>query len=166
MRLAEEKIKTKGQIKKIVRNLRSSTKKIVFTNGCFDILHYGHVYYLEQARLLGDVLIVGVNSDASVRRLKGPQRPINKLRDRMYVLAGLEAVDYVVSFREDTPLSLIVEIKPDVLVKGGDWEIEQIVGAKEVLSWGGEVRTITFKKGRSTTAIINKIIFNKAKTHC
>jgi D-beta-D-heptose 7-phosphate kinase/D-beta-D-heptose 1-phosphate adenosyltransferase len=127
------------------------------TNGCFDILHAGHVAYLEEARALGDQLVVAVNDDASVARLKGPSRPITPLQDRMAVLAGLAAVDWVVPFADDTPAELIRALQPDVLVKGGDWKIEQIAGAESVLANGGEVRVLAFKPGRSTTAIVEAI---------
>ena len=132
-------------------------KKIVFTNGCFDILHRGHVTYLAEAKKLGDLLIVGLNSDESVKRLKGPQRPINNENDRLYVLSQLKSVDFVEIFSEETPLNLILKISPQVLVKGGDWKIEQIVGAKEVISRGGEVFSLNFVDGYSTTSMIHKI---------
>jgi len=133
-------------------------RPLVFTNGCFDILHRGHVTYLAQARALGAALVVGVNSDASVRRLgKDADRPVNPLPDRMAVLAALESVSMVVEFDEDTPLSLILACRPDVLVKGGDWQIEDIVGAREVQGWGGAVHSIPFLHERSTTALLNKI---------
>lgn len=131
-------------------------RKIVFTNGCFDIVHKGHVAYLNQAKSLGNYLIVGMNSDASVKRLKGSSRPINGELDRKFVLENLKAVDEVIIFNEDTPLDLIMQIKPQVLVKGGDWKIDQIVGAKEVLAWGGEVYSLDFHNGYSTTSIIEK----------
>ncbi|HBI61550.1 MAG TPA: D-glycero-beta-D-manno-heptose 1-phosphate adenylyltransferase [Lachnospiraceae bacterium] len=131
--------------------------KVVFSNGCFDILHAGHVAYLEEARKMGDLLVIGVNTDASVKRLKGSRRPINPLADRMTLLAALEAVDFVVPFQEDTPLELIKKIGPDVLVKGGDYRVEEIVGAKEVLANGGEVRVLPFLEGRSTTNMIEKM---------
>ncbi len=131
-------------------------RKIVFTNGCFDIVHKGHVAYLNQAKSLGNYLIVGMNSDASVKRLKGLSRPINSELDRKFVLENLKAVDEVIIFDEDTPLDLIMQIKPQVLVKGGDWKIDQIVGAKEVLAWGGEVYSLDFHNGYSTTSIIEK----------
>jgi rfaE bifunctional protein nucleotidyltransferase chain/domain len=134
------------------------THPIVFTNGCFDVLHRGHVTYLAQARALGASLIVGVNSDASVKRLgKGEDRPINSELDRMMVLAALESVSLVVKFDEDTPLNLIRACHPDVLVKGGDWQTENIVGAKEVQSWEGSVHSIPFLHERSTTALLKKI---------
>ena len=130
----------------------------VFTNGCFDILHRGHVTYLAEARALGASLIVGVNSDASVRRQgKGDDRPINRLEDRMALLAALEPVSLVVGFDTDTPLDLILAIRPEVLVKGGDWRIENIVGAKEVVGWGGSVHSIPFQHHTSTTALLGKI---------
>lgn len=132
-------------------------KRIVFTNGCFDILHRGHVTYLAEARKLGDLLVIGVNSDASVKRLKGPERPINNETDRAYVLSQLKSVDFTEIFTEDTPLNLILKVKPKILVKGGDWKIDQIVGAKEVIANGGDVFSLNFVDGYSTTSIINKI---------
>lgn len=132
-------------------------KRIVFTNGCFDILHKGHVTYLNEAKKLGDLLVIGLNSDASVKRLKGPERPINNEVDRQFVLGNLKAIDFVEIFEEDTPLSLILKIKPQVLVKGGDWKIEQIVGAPEVIANGGEVYSLNFVDGYSTTSLISKI---------
>lgn len=136
---------------------KNKGKKIVFTNGCFDILHRGHVTYLNQAKSLGDLLVMGVNSDASVKRLKGPERPINQEQDRKFVLENLKAVDFVEIFTDDTPLELIKTIRPSVLVKGGDWTIDKIVGGKEVISWGGEVFSLSFVDGYSTTGIIQKI---------
>lgn len=133
-------------------------KKIVFTNGCFDILHAGHVSYLNEARAQGDVLIVGLNSDASVKRLKGESRPVNSERERQYVLENLKAIDCVQIFEEDTPLNLIKEIEPNVLVKGGDWKPDQIVGSDFVLSSGGEVKSLNFVDGFSTTNTIEKIL--------
>jgi rfaE bifunctional protein nucleotidyltransferase chain/domain len=131
--------------------------KIVFTNGCFDILHRGHVAYLNEAKSCGDVLIVGLNSDASVKRLKGETRPINNEMDRKFVLENLRAVDHVEIFTEDTPYNLINSVKPNVLVKGGDWKPEQIVGSDIVLASSGEVKSLQFVEGKSTTNIINKI---------
>ena len=131
--------------------------RIVFTNGCFDLMHSGHAIYLEEALAQGDILVVGVNSDESVRRLKGLSRPIIPLQDRMLMLAALEAVDYVVSFEEDTPYNLIMALKPDVLVKGGDWIPAQIVGSDLVLALGGVVKSLVFKDGVSTSLIIEKI---------
>jgi len=133
-------------------------RPLVFTNGCFDILHRGHVTYLAQARALGASLLVGVNSDASVKRLgKGDDRPINRQEDRMAVLAALECVSLVTWFDEDTPLALILASQPDILVKGGDWTVDKIVGAGEVLAWGGKVHSIPFLFERSTTATLEKI---------
>jgi rfaE bifunctional protein nucleotidyltransferase chain/domain len=137
--------------------LRQMGKKVVFTNGCFDIIHRGHVDYLTKSRALGDVLIVGLNSDASVKRLKGPSRPVVQEEDRAFVLAGLCAVDYVCLFEEDTPYELIRAVVPDVLVKGGDWAIENVVGRDIVEAAGGKVQTISFVDGRSTTNIIKRI---------
>jgi len=132
--------------------------KVVFTNGCFDLLHLGHVRYLETARTLGDLLVVGVNSDASVRRLgKDPSRPVVPEGDRAQILAALACVDIVVVFAEDTPLALIQHLRPDVLVKGGDYTLETIVGRKEVQSWGGSVQTIPLIPGRSTTELLEAI---------
>ena len=129
----------------------------VFTNGCFDILHRGHVTYLEEAAAFGN-LIVGVNSDASVRRQnKGTDRPINPLEDRLAMLAALASVALVVPFEQDTPLELILRIRPDHLIKGGDWPVEKIVGAKETLGWGGQVHSIPFRHNRSTTQLLARI---------
>ncbi len=150
---AEEFIKNFDEIKKIADHLRQKGKKIVFTNGCFDILHLGHVRYLEQAKALGDVLIVGVNSDSSVRRLKGPSRPVNPQYDRAYLLASLEAVDYVVVFDEDTPYELIKRVRPDILVKGGDYKDKKVVGS----DIAKETRLIDFVPGKSTTSIIERM---------
>lgn len=135
---------------------KRSGKKVVFTNGCFDILHRGHVAYLNQAKSLGAILIVGLNSDASVKRLKGPTRPINAELDRKFVLENLKCVDHVEIFESDTPFDLISAIMPDLLVKGGDWKIEQIVGSDIVIANGGEVLSLNFVDGYSTTSIIEK----------
>lgn len=133
-------------------------KPLVFTNGCFDVLHRGHVTYLAQARALGAALVLGVNSDASVKRQgKGDDRPVNHEDDRMAVLAALDCVDLVVLFDEDTPIDLILTCHPDVLVKGGDWTPDRIVGSKEVIAWGGSVHSIPFLHERSTTALLKKI---------
>lgn len=131
--------------------------RVVFTNGCFDILHVGHARYLKEARALGDLLIVGVNSDASVRGLKGPERPIQNEQDRAELLASLGSVDYTVIFTESTPTKLIESLAPDVLVKGGDWPVEKIEGSKFVLARGGEVRSLPFHPGHSTTTLIERI---------
>ena len=142
----------------LLAQVQTLPRPIVFTNGCFDILHRGHVTYLAQARALGASLIIGVNSDASVKRLaKGPERPLNGQEDRMAVLAALEAVSLVTLFEEDTPLQLILKIRPQILVKGGDWAPDQIVGHQEVLMWGGSVHAIPFLHQRSTTALVQRI---------
>jgi rfaE bifunctional protein nucleotidyltransferase chain/domain len=132
-------------------------KKIVFTNGGFDILHRGHIRSLETAASFGDVLIVGLNTDASVKLSKGVQRPINRLDDRSLLLASLEVVDAVIPFDEETPIDLIRAIRPDVLVKGGDYTLDRIVGASEVIGWGGRVEIVPFESGYSTTGLIEKI---------
>jgi D-glycero-beta-D-manno-heptose 1-phosphate adenylyltransferase len=143
---------------KLAAGIAALPRPVVFTNGCFDVLHRGHVTYLAQARALGASLVVGVNSDASVRRQgKGDDRPINGEQDRMAVLAALESVSLVVVFDEDTPLDLILACRPDVLAKGGDWKIENIVGAAEVRGWGGSIHSIPFLHQRSTTALLKKI---------
>ncbi|WP_348666552.1 bifunctional D-glycero-beta-D-manno-heptose-7-phosphate kinase/D-glycero-beta-D-manno-heptose 1-phosphate adenylyltransferase HldE [Arsenophonus symbiont of Ornithomya chloropus] len=147
-------------LKKVVSIARKNGKKIVMTNGCFDILHAGHVMYLSNARKLGDLLIVAVNSDESVKNLKGINRPINILSQRMMVLGGLNAVDWVVSFDEETPQRLIGNILPDILVKGGDYKIEEISGSQEVLASGGEVKILNFEYGVSTTKIISTFFNN------
>lgn len=145
------------ELKDLVLEAQSNGEKIVMTNGCFDILHPGHVSYLKEAKQLGDRLIVAVNSDASVKALKGPTRPINDVDHRMEVLAGLEAVDWVVEFDQETPQQLIANILPNLLVKGGDYQVEQIAGAKEVFDNGGDVKILSFKNGFSTTAIIEQM---------
>lgn len=136
---------------------RRSGKRIVFTNGCFDLLHVGHVRYLQQARRLGDLLVVALNSDRSVRKIKGRSRPVQSERDRLEILAALECVDYVTLFDEETPLALIELLQPDVLVKGGDWPAAQIVGRDSVERRGGRVATIRYVEGASTTGLIRKI---------
>jgi len=150
-------IVTEDRLKAIVHEAQKHGEKVVMTNGCFDILHSGHVMYLEQAKALGNRLIVAVNDDDSVRRLKGGDRPINSLERRMQVLSGLSAVDWVVPFSEDTPERVICRILPDVLVKGGDWQVNQIAGADCVIKAGGEVKILGFEEGISTTKIVDKI---------
>jgi len=145
------------ELKDFIQKAKEQNNKIVFTNGCFDILHKGHVAYLNQARGCGDILIVGLNSDASVKRLKGEERPINSELDRKFVLENLKSVDFVEIFSEDTPLNLIKEISPNLLVKGGDWKVEQIVGSEHVIANGGDVYSLNFVDGYSTTGIIKKI---------
>lgn len=156
-KMIREKLLTNQKISSLLSKLKKSKKKIVFTNGTFDLLHLGHVTYLEKARALGDILIVGVNSDRSVKSYKGPNRPIHSEKDRLQVLAALESVSYVMLFSESTPLNLILKIRPAVLAKGGDWKKSQIVGAKEVESWGGKVKRIPFVVGRSTTQALKKL---------
>ncbi|OIR03800.1 D-beta-D-heptose 1-phosphate adenylyltransferase [mine drainage metagenome] len=142
----------------LARRAAALARPLVFTNGCFDILHRGHVTYLAQARALGESLVVAANSDASVRRLgKGDERPVNRLEDRMALLAALESVSLVTWFDEDTPLATILVCKPEVLVKGGDWAVDNIVGAREVLAGGGKVVSIPFIHQNSTTALLEKI---------
>jgi D-beta-D-heptose 7-phosphate kinase/D-beta-D-heptose 1-phosphate adenosyltransferase len=150
-------IQSLSQLQDLVNFSRRNSEKVVMTNGCFDILHAGHIAYLEEAKNLGDKLIVAVNDDNSVKQLKGSMRPINSLNDRMMVISGLACVDWVISFSEETPLSLIKNIKPDVLVKGGDYSIDGVVGGEEVIQNGGEVKVLSFKKGFSTSAIIKKL---------
>ncbi|HSH70011.1 MAG TPA: D-glycero-beta-D-manno-heptose 1-phosphate adenylyltransferase [Deferrisomatales bacterium] len=157
MRDLAEKIVDAREAVRAAAERRSRGERLVFTNGCFDILHPGHVRYLQQARSLGEMLLVGLNSDASVRRLKGPERPVVCESDRATVLAALESVDYVVVFEEDTPLSLIRSVLPDVLVKGGDWALEQIVGREVVEARGGKVLSIPFVAGHSTSGVIERI---------
>ena len=142
----------------LIDNLKKEGKKVVFTNGCFDILHVGHLRYLEQAKDQGDILVIGVNSDASVRRLKGPTRPINSELDRAEILAGLRAVDYTVIFEEDTPVELIDELKPSIHVKGGDYKKEDLPETEVVERNGGEVRILMLVDGKSTTSVVNKIL--------
>lgn len=155
-------VKTKmhslASLARLVDAWRQQGDEIVFTNGCFDLLHAGHIQYLEAAAGLGDRLVIGVNDDASVARLKGPSRPINPLDSRMYLLSALGFVDAVVSFAEDTPIDLIRVIRPDVLVKGGDYTPETIVGAEEMQDWGGRVDVIPLLEGFSTTGLEEKIL--------
>ncbi len=152
-----DKIITREQVSQIVSQLKREGRKVAFTNGCFDLLHIGHLELLENARKLGDILIVGLNSDDSVRRLKGPQRPINTQLDRARILAALEVVDYVVIFNEDTPLELIQTIKPDFLIKGGDYRPDAIVGSEFVESYGGKVIVFPLVHGKSTSDLISTI---------
>ena len=153
----DQKIVSQAVLAKVVKKLKAGNKKVVFTNGCFDILHVGHVDYLRKARRSGNVLIVALNSDASVRAIKGSSRPINKQADRAKVLAALYFVDYVTIFGDPTPEKLIKILKPDILVKGGDWKIKDIVGGDFVKSYGGKVLRIPFVSGYSTTSVINKM---------
>ena len=141
----------------IIKKIKAERKKIVFTNGCFDLLHVGHIRYLFQAKKLGDFLIIGLNSDRSVKKLKGKDRPINSFEDRATLLSALNSVDLVIKFEEQTPENLIKDIVPDVLVKGGDYNIEDIVGYQTVMQNGGQVKTLSFYDGYSSTNYIDKI---------
>ncbi len=152
-----KKIYTQDNLPFRLAQWRFQNKKIVFTNGCFDLLHYGHIDYLAAARALGDKLIIGINATESVQRLKGKHRPIKDDITRQHLLASLFFVDAVIEFSEDTPLNLIQLIQPNILVKGGDWSVENIVGSKEVLANGGEVKSLPFVEGYSTTALEEKI---------
>ncbi|KAA6455588.1 D-glycero-beta-D-manno-heptose 1-phosphate adenylyltransferase [Acidobacteria bacterium AB60] len=154
LRRPEEKVMELDDLRDCVGAWRAQGEAVVFTNGCFDLLHIGHVTLLDEARREGDRLIVGINSDASVSALKGPSRPVVPEHARARVLAGLEAVDAVVVFDEPTPLELMLALKPDVIVKGGDYVADEIVGAPEVRSWGGRVKIVKFVEGFSTTQII------------
>ena len=154
------KVKSWEETLKLRRQSKSEGRRVVFTNGVFDILHRGHVEYLAKARAMGDLLVVGMNSDASVNRIKGPSRPVNHQEDRAVVLSALACVDCVVVFEEDTPLKIIELLVPDVLVKGADWRVEDIVGADVVIKNGGRVENIELTPGRSTTNVIDKIIIN------
>ena len=151
------KIKKFGEIKKIASKLKRKKRTIVFTNGCFDILHYGHIKYLRKCKGLGDVLIIGLNSDSSVRKIKGKKRPITGQKERAAILAALELVDYVTVFNEVTPARLIKAISPKILAKGGDWRAKEIVGARHVKKCGGMVVSVPFVRGYSTTAIIENL---------
>lgn len=155
-----QKIQSLEQATILVNSWKDRGESIVFTNGCFDLLHYGHIQYLADARELGDRLVVGLNASESVSRLKGPHRPINDERTRAHILAALSMVDLVVVFAEETPIELVRALMPDFLVKGGDWKPEQIVGSDVVLAAGGEVRSLPFAEGYSTTNLEQKIIEN------
>jgi D-beta-D-heptose 7-phosphate kinase/D-beta-D-heptose 1-phosphate adenosyltransferase len=150
-------VMTAEQLSIAVQDAKAHGEKIVFTNGCFDIIHAGHVGYLSEAKKLGDRLVVAINADKSVTRLKGAGRPINPVDRRMAVLDGLEAVDWVVNFEEDTPEELLKSLQPDILVKGGDYSLEQVVGGEYVLSYGGEVKALEFLDDCSTSAIVEKM---------
>ena len=153
-----DKIKHISEAKATVKEWKSQGHKIVFTNGCFDLLHAGHVKYLQKARSLGDLLVLGLNSDASVRRLKGAKRPLIDQDERAHLLAALDCIDYVTVFDEDTPLELITALKPHILAKGGDYSLDGVVGRDVVESYGGRVELITFVDGKSTTNIIERIL--------
>lgn len=150
-------IRSRASLSQEARRLQSSGKKVVFTNGCFDLLHPGHLDLLTRARALGDALIVAINSDSSVKRLKGPNRPVFPENERAEILSALDTVDYVCTFDEDTPLEAILEIRPDILVKGADWT-DNIVGSREVEGWGGKVVALPLVPGQSTTGIIERVL--------
>lgn len=152
-----KKIQNLRNLKQIILKLKKKKKTIVFTNGCFDLLHYGHVEYLQKAKKSGDILIVALNSDASVRRLKGKKRPLTPLRYRMQILAALAVVDFVTSFNELTPRKIIEALRPDVLLKGGDWKLDNIIGKDILESYGGKIITIAYTTGFSTSNLIKKI---------
>jgi len=160
----KNKIIPKDQIKKTIVSLKKKRLKIVFTNGCFDLLHVGHVRYLKEARALGDCLIIGLNSDRSVRKIKDPVRPLISEDQRAEVLAALECVDYIVLFDEADPFKLIEEIRPEVLVKGADWSMDKIIGADLVSSYGGQVRRVELVPSISSSEIINRIISRYKKS--
>lgn len=151
-------ILSRDEIKKVRAELKSKNKKVVFTNGCFDLIHSGHVDYLVKAKQLGDVLIVGLNTDDSIRRIKGDKRPILKQDERAFIVSNLKPVDYVTFFDEDTPAEIISDLIPDILVKGADWSIDKIVGREVVEANGGEVKTIEFVNDQSTSKIIQTIL--------
>ena len=142
-------------------NLKKSSKKVVFTNGCFDIFHLGHLKFLKEAKSLGDILVVGINSDISIKKIKGEKRPINNLEDRYNLISNLGIVDFVVAFNEGTPKKLIKKIKPDLLLKAGDYNLNEIVGKNFVESYGGEVMTLKYHSKYSTTSVIKKIAKKK-----
>lgn len=156
-RLLKDKIKNLAALKKIIAGLKKSGKKIVFTNGCFDLMHFGHAKYLEDAKRKGDILVVAVNSDSSIRKIKGRNRPIIEEKNRLRMMAALESVDFVLIFSEENPLRVIKALKPDILVKGADWDKNNIVGSDFVASYGGRVSTIKLVQGLSTTTLIHKI---------
>lgn len=151
-----KKIVPFDQIESLFSDSFREQHKLVFTNGCFDVLHRGHIYYLSRARELGDLLVLGLNSDESVTRLKGPGRPVNQQQARAEVLGGLAFVDHIVIFPEDTPLNLINAVRPHLLIKGGDYKVDEIVGYQQVRSWGGQVKTIPLLEGYSSTSIIDR----------
>jgi len=155
---AASKVKSLAGVVRALRKVRQAGRRVVFTNGCFDLLHRGHIRYLERARTLGDILVVAINSDASVRTLKGPSRPVTTADERAEVLAALAAVDFVLIFDDLDPARVIHAVRPDVLVKGGDWPVSQIVGADFVRAQGGTVRSLPYVEGASTSALIGRIV--------
>jgi D-beta-D-heptose 7-phosphate kinase/D-beta-D-heptose 1-phosphate adenosyltransferase len=160
---AESKIVDVLEAAQTARRLKNQKKKVVFTNGCFDLIHYGHIQYLQKAKKLGDWLVLGLNSDASVKKLKGAGRPVLNENDRAHIMAALDCVDQVVLFGEPTPLKLIKSIKPDILVKGGDYTVNRIVGHKEVKKWGGRAVTIPYQEGKSTSGVIKQIVESRRR---
>ena len=165
IRILNNKIKKLNELKKTLSALKKKRKKIVFTNGCFDLLHYGHIKYLETAKKLGDYLVVGLNSDISVRVIKGNKRPIMSQNDRVRILSALACIDFIIIFSEPNPLKLIKLLKPDVLVKGGDWKKKDIIGRDFVKSYNGKVKSIPFIKNYSTSSIIRLIIQKNARAN-
>lgn len=157
------KIISLSGLKRKVRALKQKGKRIIFTNGCFDILHYGHIKYLQDAKKKGDCLIVAVNSDSSVKKIKAKNRPVVAQSDRLKTVAALASVDFAVLFNQDNPFKLIKALRPDILIKGGDWDKKRIVGADFVKSYGGKVQTVNLVKGRSTSALIEKIVRDFSK---
>jgi rfaE bifunctional protein nucleotidyltransferase chain/domain len=154
----DDKFKKLADLVTIRRQLKQKDKKVVFTNGCFDLLHSGHIHLLREAKKKGDVFIVAVNDDSSIKKLKGTSRPIFPLEERIEILEAIENIDYLVSFSEETPQKTIAQLLPDVLVKGGDWRPEEVVGKKEVEEAGGEVMIIPYLEGRSSSEIIKRIV--------
>ena len=153
-----KKIQNFKNLKKVRLSLKKQGKKVVFTNGCFDLLHSGHVYLFREARKLGDALIVAVNDDASVQKIKGPRRPIFPLRERLEILEAIQSIDYLIPFSQETPREIISSLLPDVLVKGGDWNMDEVVGREEVTAAGGKVILIPPRKGQSTSQILSRVI--------
>jgi rfaE bifunctional protein nucleotidyltransferase chain/domain len=154
----KRKIQNLKSIKKVRLSLKKQSKKVVFTNGCFDLLHSGHVFLFKEAKKLGDVLIVAVNDDASVRKIKGPRRPIFPLRERLEILDAIQFIDYMIPFSQETPKKIISSLLPDVLVKGGDWNMDEVVGREEVITAGGKVVLIPHLEGQSTSQILSRVI--------
>lgn len=159
----DKKFKKLADLVKIRNQLKHQDKKVVFTNGCFDLLHSGHIHLFREARKKGDVFIVGVNDDSSIRKIKGASRPIFSLKERIEILAAIEDIDYLASFSEETPQKIIARLLPDILVKGGDWKPEEVVGKREVEDAGGEVEIIPYLEGRSSSDIVKRIV-NSAKS--
>jgi rfaE bifunctional protein nucleotidyltransferase chain/domain len=161
----EKKIQNLKNLKKVRLSLKKQGKKVVFTNGCFDLLHSGHVHLFREARKLGDVLIVAVNDDSSVQKIKGPRRPIFSLKERLEILEAVQFIDYLIPFSQETPRKVISSLLPDILVKGGDWNMDEVVGREEVTTAGGKVVLIPPREGQSTSQILSRVIesFKKNK---